>query len=212
MRRLLFLFIIIIITSVLLSGCAMIINRVPKDGGRSGTAESVSESAPEVSGSETQDESISSESETQAPESDIPSQTETEPSVPEKSVPGDETYTDVDLSIDMPEPNGTMQVSSDPSNKYISIVVSERRISADLLSAVYSVPESGQNYVFEFYSSGERTENSIRRVFFINSSGKIESVCAVKSNEKENISSTENWFSMNVIIKKMIFPAVKDRM
>ena len=82
MRRLLFLFIIIIITSVLLSGCAMIINRVPKDGGRSGTAESVSESAPEVSGSETQDESISSESETQAPESDIPSQTETEPSVP----------------------------------------------------------------------------------------------------------------------------------
>jgi len=127
------------------------------------------------------------------------------------SVP-DETYEEVDLSINMPDPNGEMQVSTDPENKYIKTVVSERKIDSSLLVAVFSVPESGQNYVFEFQSSGERSADGIRRVFFINSSGKIESVAASKSNEKENLSATENWFSMNVLIKRMIFPAIKDMM
>lgn len=204
----------VVFSSLILFGCTQIITQ----GDVSGSSESVSSDLTDAFGDETEGVTESSGNQEISSESGIEQSGVDDTSYAEatsgeaSSSSESEGYETVDLSIDMPEPNGTMFVSSDADNKYIKKVVSEREIDPSLLAAVYSVPESGQNYVFEFYSAGERSANNIRRVFFINSSGMIESVVASKSTERENISATENWFSMNVLIKQMIFPAVKDRM
>ena len=75
----------------------------------------------------------------------------------EKTTKEDKTtansFEEVELSISMPEKNGTMVTDDSPNNQYIKIVNKEKKINKDLLLAVYSVPESGQNYVFEFYDA-----------------------------------------------------------
>ncbi len=118
----------------------------------------------------------------------------------------------MDLSITLPEANGTMEVSRDPANPFIKAVTDSRGIDPALLAAVYAVPESGQNYVFEFGNASTRSAENLRRVYLLNAQGRILSVAAANGAEKENLSSTENWFCMNVLIKNMVFPAVKDRM
>ena len=130
--------------------------------------------------------------------------TSEEPSVSEN------TSGDIDLNISMPEKNGTMQTDTSPDNKYIKIVRQQKGISSDLLVAVFSVPESGQNYVFEFYSRDSREVDNIRRVYLIDSNGKITGIAASNNSEKSGISAVENWFSMNVLIKEIIYPAIKD--
>ena len=147
----------------------------------------------------------------------------TESAAPSTSAPGTtaapETVTvppstaegEIDLSIQLPEANGKMEVSTDPGNVFISAVRSARGIDPSLLAAVYSVPESGQNYVFEF-KSAERSAENLRRVYLLQADGAILSVAASNSAERENLSATENWFCMNVLIKNMVFPAVKDQM
>lgn len=119
--------------------------------------------------------------------------------------------TQVDLNITMPEANGKMQVETSPSNKYIAAIADEEGIDEAFLAAVFSVPESGQNYVFEFKSKNLRSADNIRRVYLLDSACKIISVAASDSSERKNISATENWFCMNVLIKKVIFPAVEDQ-
>ena len=119
---------------------------------------------------------------------------------------------DVDLSIVLPDANGTMEVSTDPSNPFILAVHRSRGIDTSLLAAVYAVPESGQNYVFEFLSGSERTAESLRRVYLLTAEGEITSVAASDNAERENLTTVENWFCMNVLIKNMVFPAVSDRM
>lgn len=118
---------------------------------------------------------------------------------------------EVDLSITLPKANGTMEVSLDSGNKFIKTVRETRGIDPSLLAAVYAVPESGQNYVFEFRSA-ERTAENIRRVYLLDADGKIISVAASASEERENLSVTENWFCMTVLIKGMVFPAVQAQM
>ena len=119
---------------------------------------------------------------------------------------------EVDLSIELPEANGKMEVSTKASNRFIAAVHAERGISVSLLAAVYSVPESGQNYVLEFTSETDRSVQALRRVYLLNKDGAVTSVAAADANERENVSVTENWFCMNVLIKGMILPAVQDEL
>ena len=130
-------------------------------------------------------------------------------SQPENTTGATVVIPEVDLSISMPEKNGTMVTDSASSNKFIQIVYKNRKISTDMLVAVYSVPESGQNYVFEYKTADSRDADDIRRVYLIDSSGKITGVAAVDSAEKENVSGVENWFCMNVLIKEIIYPAIE---
>lgn len=118
--------------------------------------------------------------------------------------------TNVDLSIELPSANGKMEVDTSRGNKFTVIVSDERKIDAAYLVAVYSVPDSGQNYVFEFSSKTGRSADDLRRVYLIDANGKITGVAAKNASEKENVSSVENWFCMNVLIKKLIFPAVEN--
>ncbi len=117
---------------------------------------------------------------------------------------------EIELSISMPDKNGTMVTDKNSENEFIRIVNKEKGIAAELLVAVYSVPESGQNYVFEFYDENDFSSENIRRVYLIDMSGNITSVTATESSERENISPVENWFCMNVLIKEIIYPAVSE--
>ena len=118
--------------------------------------------------------------------------------------------TTVDLSVELPDANGKIYVDTSASNKFTATVANERKVDTELLAAVYSVPASGQNYVLEFYSGKEHTADNLRRVYLLDDNCKITSVAAAKSSEKENISSTENWFCFNVLIKGVIFDAVAE--
>ena len=119
---------------------------------------------------------------------------------------------DVTLPIELPSANGEMAVSADPENRFIRAVVEARGLDPALLAAVYSVPEGDQNFVFEFYSAGERSADRLRRVYLLTQDAAISSVAASSNAEREGISATENWFCMNVLIKGVIFPSVRDRM
>ena len=160
---------------------------------------------------------VAQEATTLASETTVSAQTTTEQESTTKKVAETTTpsaSSEFTLNMSVPEANGTMEVDLSEDNKYTQIVVNKRGIDASLLVAVYSVPESGQNYVFEFSSEGaeNRTVNNLRRVYLIDSSGKITYVTASSSSEAENVSVVENWFNMNVLIKGMIFPAIEDRL
>ena len=117
----------------------------------------------------------------------------------------------VDLSIAMPEANATMKVDKSPSNRFVCAVSSSYGIDAARLAAVVSVPDNGQNYVFEFSSPDARGADDIVRVFLLDSACSINSIAAAESSQRKNISQTENWFCMNVLIKGVIYPAIKDK-
>ncbi len=119
---------------------------------------------------------------------------------------------EMNLSISMPDKNGTMVTDKSADNKFIKLISEGRKIKSDMLVAVFAVPESGQNYVFEFTDSTKRTADTLRRVYLIDSSGKVTGVAAANGSEKENLSSAENWFCMNVLIKGVIFPAIADEL
>ena len=158
-----------------------------------------------VASEETTSEEISSEEVVVT----VESSSVAEEATSEESTTVAHDITQVDLSIEMPEKNGSMQTDSSPDNKFIEIVKNERKIDDKLLVAVFSVPDTGQNYVFEFKSADNRGADNIRRVYLIDKKGKITSVAAVNSAEKENVSSVENWFCMNVLIKEVIYPAIE---
>ena len=134
-------------------------------------------------------------------------------SAPAAALPPETTTaesTTVDLTIELPEANGDMQVDTLPSNKFISAVKQSKNVDASLLAAVYSVPASGQNYVFEFYDAEGRSRDDLRRVYLLDDDCRITSVAAAKASEKVNVSSTENWFCFNVLIKGVIFDAIAE--
>lgn len=153
---------------------------------------------------------------TTEPRTETPSERKTEtPSAATEPTTAKGQKTDsaeVDLSIELPSANGKMEVDTSRGNKFTVIVSEERGIDASYLAAVYSVPDSGQNYVFEFSSKTGRTADDLRRVYLIDANGKITGVAAKKASEKENISAVENWFCINVIIKNLIFPSVEDEL
>lgn len=211
MKRIALLTIVVLV--VCFSSCRIDLPEITTDGG---TEEVSSEESTQHMNNETTSEDAASEATTSSDVDTTHQQTD-DTSVSDNSA--DETTTqlfeissELEEVISMPEKNGTMVTDSKASNKYIKIINKERKIDTSLLVAVYSVPESGQNYVFEFYNSEERTKDNIRRVYLINNKGKIESVAAADASEKENISSAENWFCMNVLIKEVIFPAVENDM
>ena len=131
-------------------------------------------------------------------------------SAPDTTAPTAAESTTVDLTIELPEANGTMEVVTSPDNKFIAAVASQKKTDTSLLAAVYSVPESGQNYVFEFYDADGRTKDDLRRVYLMDDACHITGVAAAKSSEKVNVSSTENWFCFNVLIKGVIFDAIAE--
>ena len=142
---------------------------------------------------------------TEVPTTEIP--VTLPPEVPTTDVLPTDAQGRIDLHVELPDANGTMVVSTERTNPYIALVSAQRNLPVERLVAVYTVPQTGQNYVFEF-NAGARTVENLRRVYLIDRNDQIDSVAATDWNEAENVSQTENWFCMNVLIKNMIFPKI----
>ena len=117
----------------------------------------------------------------------------------------------------LPEANGTMIVDNDPDNAWIQQISRDYNIPAARLTAFYSVPNTGQNYVLEWNGTTDgsgrllRSAGTLRRCFLIDEEGKLDSVAAADPDERVNMSRVENSFAMETLIKGVILPKVLEQ-
>lgn len=69
----------------------------------------------------------------------------------------------------IPDKNGENVLTDDATNEFIKIVVSKYNINSKALVAIYSVPDSGTNYVLQFKSKNnyEKSPDNLERVYHI---------------------------------------------
>lgn len=69
----------------------------------------------------------------------------------------------------IPDKNGDNYLSDDPQNEFIKIITSAYDVKAKALVAIYSVPDSGTNYVLQFNSKNnyEKSVDNLYRVYHI---------------------------------------------
>lgn len=73
----------------------------------------------------------------------------------------------------IPDKNGNNYLSDDPNNEFIKIIVSAYDVDPKSLVAIYSVPDSGTNYVLQFKAKGylnktyEKSPDNLLRVYHI---------------------------------------------
>ena len=194
----------------LFSSCSVLRSR-NKDKNSDASTEDAAEQTEDASGQEetTEPTTLEEEATTQEEQTSAEETSSAETTESQIDMAG---MTTVDLSVELPEANGTMEVDTDASNKFIRKVVLMKKVDASLLAAVYSVPASGQNYVLEFNNASDRTKDDLRRVYLLDDSCNITSIAAANPSEKSNVTSTENWFCFNVLIKEVIFDAIADQL
>ncbi|MBQ6020441.1 MAG: hypothetical protein IJL26_09725 [Clostridia bacterium] len=111
--------------------------------------------------------------------------------------------------------DGSLHVDVSPENRFIQIVSKQSGISPSLLTAVYTLPDKGQNYVLEWNgetdASGKilRTADTVRRCYLIDISGRITDVAASDFNESVGMNRIENSVAMESMIKKILIPAIE---
>ena len=59
-------------------------------------------------------------------------------------------------------PNGENKLSDNPDNEFIALVSEKYEVNPELLVAIYSVPDTGVNYVIEFAGSRDKNGNIIK--------------------------------------------------
>ena len=59
-------------------------------------------------------------------------------------------------------PNGENKLSDNPDNEFIALVSEKYDVNPELLVAIYSVPDTGVNYVLEFAGSRDKNGNIIK--------------------------------------------------
>ncbi|MBR1811842.1 MAG: hypothetical protein IJ766_09425 [Clostridia bacterium] len=110
--------------------------------------------------------------------------------------------------------NGTLNVDGSAENKFIKIVNQQYGIDAELLTAVFALPDTGQNYVLEWNSGRDdagkilHTAENLRRCYLINTAGEVTDIAATKSSERVGMSIAENRIAMETLIKRVILPQI----
>ena len=72
----------------------------------------------------------------------------------------------------IPDKNGDNYLSDDPNNEFIRLIASTYNVDKNALVAIYSVPDSGTNYVLQFKkslfgSTIEKSPKNLYRVYHI---------------------------------------------
>ena len=72
----------------------------------------------------------------------------------------------------IPDKNGDNYLSDDPNNEFIRLIASTYNVDKNALVAIYSVPDSGTNYVLQFKkslfgSTYEKSPKNLYRVYHI---------------------------------------------
>ena len=73
----------------------------------------------------------------------------------------------------IPDKNGENYLSDDPNNEFIKLIASTYNIDTKALVAIYSVPDTGTNYVLQFKASGllnktyKKSPDNLYRVYHV---------------------------------------------
>lgn len=73
----------------------------------------------------------------------------------------------------IPDKNGENYLSDDPNNEFIDLIADTYDVDKNALVAIYSVPDSGTNYVLQFKAKGlinktyEKSPDNLYRVYHI---------------------------------------------
>lgn len=73
----------------------------------------------------------------------------------------------------IPDKNGDNYLSDDPNNEFIDLIADTYDVDKNALVAIYSVPDSGTNYVLQFKAKGlvnktyEKSPDNLYRVYHI---------------------------------------------
>lgn len=110
--------------------------------------------------------------------------------------------------------NGENQLSDHHNNKYIKLVSEKYKVDKELLVAVYSVPDTGSNFVLEF--SGKRNEDgnvikspdTLTKVYLIDKNKNI-SVATGKTTGNVGVSYAEGALCFNMV-KTIVMPQYPD--
>ncbi len=101
-------------------------------------------------------------------------------------------------------PNGENKLSDYYQNKYIKRISSKYEVDADLLVAIYSDPDTGNNFVLQFNGKTDddgmiiKSPDTLEKVYHIDKNGKV-SVATGKERGNEGVSYAEGAVVFNMI-------------
>lgn len=110
--------------------------------------------------------------------------------------------------------NGTNQLSDHHNNKYIKLVAEKYNVDTEMLVAIYSEPDTGNNFVLEFNGKRDEDGNVIKspdtlsKVYQIDKNKNI-SVATGKSTGNVGVSYAEGTLCFNMI-KTIVMPQYPD--
>lgn len=110
--------------------------------------------------------------------------------------------------------NGENQLSDHHNNKYIKLVSEKYNVDTELLVAIYSVPDTGNNFVLEFNGKRDEDGNVIKspdtlsKVYRIDKNKNI-SVATGKTTGNVGVSYAEGTLCFNMI-KTIVMPQYPD--
>lgn len=110
--------------------------------------------------------------------------------------------------------NGENQLSDHHNNKFIKLVSEKYKVDTELLVAIYSEPDTGNNFVLQF--SGKRdgdgnvvkSPDTLSKVYLIDKNQKI-SVATGKTTGNEGVSYAEGTLCFNMV-KSIVMPQYPD--
>ncbi len=112
-------------------------------------------------------------------------------------------------NVVIPDKNGDNFLSDDPNNEFIKLISQKYNINTDALVAIYSVPDSGTNYVLEFDKkilSGEydKSTNGLKKVYHIGMAPErkisyTDGALLEGNNHHYNCTAAEGWITFNLV-------------
>ncbi len=148
-------------------------------------------------------------------ESAAPIAAEPQTAPPETEAPAPQTTAKEGVAAQFTSENGSLLVDTSPENKFTRIISDQFDISPDLLTAIYAIPDTGQNYVMEWNgkkdASGKliRNAETIRRCYLIDINGRVTDIAAADYSECVGMNRIENSFAMESLIKQMLIPQIE---
>lgn len=110
--------------------------------------------------------------------------------------------------------NGDNQLSDHHNNKFIKLVSEKYNVDTELLVAIYSEPDTGNNFVLEFNGKRDEDGNIVKSpdtLIKVYSIDKNKNICVAtgKTTGNEGISYAEGTLCFNMI-KKIVMPQYPD--
>ncbi len=112
-------------------------------------------------------------------------------------------------NIVIPDKNGDNFLSDDPNNEFIKLISSKYNLDVDSLVAIYSVPDSGTNYVLQFKkkligNGYNKSTSGLEKVYHIGSAPErkisyTDGELLEGASHHYNCTAAEGWITFNLV-------------